>query len=69
MRDIDDYESYTREITTFEKYKETVNNILHSRKYMKTARRYIWRYNQPRRNAYKINKNQYGGLIINVQQD
>lgn len=46
-------------------YITRLNHVKVAPSYIKTGQG-IRKYNQPRRNAYKINENQYGGLMINV---
>lgn len=60
----DDIRSYNIELQTMKKYRETINDVLRSLRYVKTGQGI---YTQKKRNAYKIGQNgQYGGLIIDL---
>ena len=54
---------YDEEIATIKKYRQRIGFIEEGRKTLKTGSG----YNQPKRNAYKINQyGQYGGLMIDI---
>ena len=53
-----------KQLKTLNKYREMIQDFLSSLKYIGEG---IRRYNQPKRNAYKISqKGQYGGLVIDL---
>ena len=61
----EDKRSYDVELKTMKKYRETINDILNSYKYLPKSGKGI--YTQKKRNAYKISqRGQYGGLVIDL---
>lgn len=63
---MEDRISYDREINTLRKYRASIADILSSYKYVKKTGQGL--YNQPKRNAYKIDQKtgQYGNLKIDL---
>ena len=60
-----------KKIEKYNDYLERLNDIKKSKKYMGEVvrRRYdARRYKQPKRNAYKLQDNHYGGLLIDVPE-
>ena len=59
----EDYERNEKELPYFKDYLSRLEHIKAAPKYIGDG---IRRYKQPKRNAYKITNNQYGGLLIDV---
>ena len=60
-----DKKYYDNELKTMKKYRETIDDILNSFKYLPKSGKGI--YTQKKRNAYKISqRGQYGGLVIDL---
>lgn len=53
-----------QELESFQTYREVIGDIIESRKYQSGEG--IRKYKQPKRNAYKIQGDQYGGLMIDI---
>lgn len=61
----EDKKSYDVELETLKKYRESIKDLITSYKYMKKGEGI--KYNQPKRNAYKISSTgQYGNLKIDL---
>ena len=68
QKDHDDLESFTREKKSLSTYANAIDDMLNLRKYYMKPKQGsgIRKYNQPKRNAYKISDSCYGNLSVDV---
>ena len=68
QKDIDDLESLTKEKKSLSTYANTIDDVLNLRKYYMKPKQGsgIRKYNQLKRNAYKISDSSFGNLSVDV---